>query len=217
MTTEPVGRQAPPELAEPPEPTGAWAWIQPYVRPSFRILNRWFMIPLHRAGLGAWLETPLMGYMLLLRVRGRKSGLVRETPLSYLVAEGAVWVVAGFGPRTEWFRNLQVEPAVEAWLPGRRLRATAVEIRDPAIRARILPRLVRATGLPGFTIGCNPFTAPEERILAAVDWVPLVRIGVEGEFLEPGPDDPGGTAWIWRQGLLLVAGLLAMRLLRRRR
>ena len=64
---------------------------------------------------------------------------MRETPLNYLVADGSVWIIAGFGPETEWYRNLLADPAVEVVLPTRRLAGTAVEIPSPAVRARILP------------------------------------------------------------------------------
>ena len=49
-------------------------------------------------------------------------------------------------PATEWYRNLLADPAVEVWLPTRHLAGTAVEVRSPAVRARILPALVRSTG-----------------------------------------------------------------------
>jgi len=204
-----------PALADPPALSGGWAWIQPYVRPAFITLNRYVMLPLHRAGLGAWLATPVMGYMLMLRVRGRRTGLVRESPLSYLVAEGSVWVLAGFGRTTEWYRNLVVDPQVEVVLPGRSFAAVAEEVPDPAVRARIMPALVRATGLVGFTIGVNPWTAGDEAVLAVLDWIPLVRITPESGPIEAGPDDPGGKAWIWRQGLLLGLSVVAWRLARR--
>ena len=126
------------------------------------------MVPLHRAGLGAWVSTPIGGYMLLLRVRGRKSGAIRETPLSYAVLDGAVWVLAGFGPRTEWYRNLLADPHVEVWLPGGRHAGVATEELDPAVRARILPVLVRTMGAPAFMIGLNPWTAPDEAVIAAL-------------------------------------------------
>jgi deazaflavin-dependent oxidoreductase (nitroreductase family) len=176
-------------------------------RQGFRVLNRWFMIPALRAGLGAWLNSPLGGWILLLRVRGRRSGRMRETPLNYLVADGSAWVMAGFGARTEWFRNLQVDPLVEAWLPGGRITATAVEVPDPAVRARILPVLIRSVGLPAFLAGVNPWRDGDDAILEALRDVPLVRLDAESGWLEPGPDDPGGGAWVWRQALVLLATL----------
>jgi deazaflavin-dependent oxidoreductase (nitroreductase family) len=178
-------------------------------------LNRWFMIPVQRLGLGAWIGTPIGGYVLLLRTRGRRTGLVREAPLSYFVEDGSAWVMAGFGDRTQWFRNLLADPDVEVWLPGRTVRCHAEEIVDPALRAAVLPRLVRATGLPGLLVGCNPWTTPDAGILEHLEGVPLVRITPQGEPLVAGPDDPGGGAWIWRQGVVLAAALGLLGLVRR--
>jgi deazaflavin-dependent oxidoreductase (nitroreductase family) len=202
-----------PPLAQQPE--GPLGSAEPYLKDMFKSLNRWFMIPVNRAGFGAWVSTPIGGYMALLRVRGRKSGVMRETPLNYLVAEGAIWVMAGFGPRTEWYRNVLADPRVEAWLPTGHHAGTATEELDPAVRARILPPLLRSTGLPAFLAGTNPWTASDEDIVRTTGWSPLIRIEPDDGPLEPGPDDPGGHAWIWRQGLVLSATWLACRTLRR--
>ena len=190
----------------------------------FLKFNRWSAVPLLRAGLGPWLGTPMGGYILLLRARGRKSGVVHETPLSYFIAEGAAWVCAGFGPTTQWYRNILVDPGVEVVLPGRTLACLAEEVRDPAIRQRIMPALVRAVGLPGALGGVDPRHATDEHILDAYSWVPLIRLRPLEGPLAAGPDDPGGTAWIWRQavviGLTVVIArssvTLARRVLRRR-
>ncbi len=196
-----------PPLGEPPVLPGGWAPLQPFVRPAFNRLNRYLMIPIHRAGLGAWVSTPTMGYMLLLRVRGRKSGLVREIPLGYFVAEGSAWVLAGFGRGTEWYRNLLADPHVEVVLPSRTDAALAEEVLDPEVRARIMPALVRAMGLVGLTIGVNPWTAGDEAVMRVLDWIPLIRISPVAGPIEAGPDDPGGRAWIWRQAMVLGASV----------
>ena len=192
---------------------GSWSRLEPAARAAFRQLNRRFMVPLHHAGLGEWLGTPVGGYILLLRVRGRRTGVMRETPLSYLVAEGSAWVMAGFGSKTDWYRNLLADPAVEVFLPGRRYAAIATEETDPATRARIMPALTRATGLPGLMVGLNPWTAGDEAVLAALDRVPLIRLDPVPGPIEPGGDDPGGRAWLWRQGLVvaLTVGLVALK------
>ena len=203
-----------PPLAEPPS-EGVWAAAAPLLSTLFRVFNRWFMVPAHRAGLGAWVSTPVGGWILLLRVRGRKSGVIRETPLNYLVEGGAVWVMAGFGRKSEWYRNLLADPAVEVRLPGRRFACTAEEVLDPAVRSRMIPRLVRATGLPGTMVVPSPWTTPDEEILDAVPWVPLVRIRArDGTPIEAGPDDPGGDAWVWRQALAVAATFIGWRLVK---
>jgi deazaflavin-dependent oxidoreductase (nitroreductase family) len=207
-----------PPLPPPPLASGATGAFWGASRSAFRFGNRWFMVPLHQAGLAAWLGTPLTGCQLLLTTTGRKSGLPRPTPLGYLVAEGAAWVMAGYGPSTLWYRNLLAEPRVEVLLPGRGpLSAIAEEQLDPVVRARIIPVLVRSMALPGGMVGCNPMTATDERILELTNWVPLIRIRPDGAALEPGPDDPGGSGWVWRQALMGIVTLIGIRLIRKTR
>lgn len=196
----------------PPPPASAAEGItSARSRAMFKTVNRWFAVPVHRAGLAAWLGMPLGGCQLLLTTTGRRSGLRRDTPLGYFVTEGAAWVLAGYGPSTHWYRNLLADPAVEVLMPARPpFRARAEEILDPAVRARIIPPLVRSMGLPGSVIGANPATVTDERILELVAWVPLVRLAPVGEPLIAGPDDPGGTGWIWRQLTLLTIAALVV-------
>jgi deazaflavin-dependent oxidoreductase (nitroreductase family) len=195
---------AAPSLPEPPRPPDAAALS------FFKVLNRWFMVPAVRAGLGPWVSTPLGGYMVLLRVRGRKSGLVRETPLNYVIADGSAWVLAGFGPHTEWYRNLLADPDVEIVLPGRPpLAAVASEVTMANVRARIMPAILRSTIGPSLAAGMNPFTMTDQAVLDGMAWVPLVRLMPVGAVLEPGADDPGGRAWIWRQAIVIGATLAA--------
>ncbi len=75
--------------------------------PFFRL---WFKQPLllYRLGLG-----PLIGrQILLLTTIGRKTGRPRVTPLGYgySTADGSYHVVAGWDGRTDWYRNLKVNP-----------------------------------------------------------------------------------------------------------
>lgn len=207
-------------LVHPPALAGAAKAIFDASRTLFRYGNRYAMVPFHRAGLAAWLGNPLTGWQCLVTTTGRRSGLPRATPLGYLVVDGAAWVMAGYGPATLWFRNILDEPRVTLLLPGRPpLPAVATEACDPSTRARIIPPLARSMALPGAMIGCLPAASSDERILGCVSWVPLVRIRpADGSPLLPGPDDPGGRGWVWRQGVLLVASggllLVVRRLLR---
>jgi deazaflavin-dependent oxidoreductase (nitroreductase family) len=198
-------------LADPPA-GGRPGDPLPVAARAFRILNRYLMTPMTRAGLGAWLSTPVGGAIVLLRIRGRKTGIVRETPLNYLIAEGSLWVIAGFGPRTEWYRNLVADPAVEAVLPGRVVTGTATEVRAPAVRRRIIPALLRSTAGPSLLAGLDPWRTPVDELLDSMAYVPLLRIDVDAGRLDPGQDDPGGQAWIWRQALVLAGSLAVLRL-----
>jgi len=184
------------------------------LRFSINRLNRWLMVPALRRGLGPWVATPAGGYLLLLQTRGRRTGLPRQAPLSYRIADGSIWVLAGFGPATQWYRNLIASPEVEVRLPGRSVRCVATEIDAPELRRTFAPGLVRATGLPGLLIGCNPWTAPDDRILAQLEGVPLIRLDPVDGPIAASPDDPGGRAWLWRQGFLGLVTVIAWWLVR---
>ncbi len=186
----------------------------------FRVANRTTMVPLHRAGLAAWLGNPVTGWQLLVTIHGRMSGQPRPVPLGYIVRDGAAWVMAGYGTRTQWYRNVLADPAVELRLPGRGpVTASATEARDPVTRARIIPPLVRSMALPGLLVGTLPATASDKRILELTSWVPLVAIRPIDGPLVPGPDDPGGRGWVGRQLIALAvtaAVILALRRVRGR-
>jgi deazaflavin-dependent oxidoreductase (nitroreductase family) len=207
-----------PPLPPTPEQVGMTGLLWRASITAFHWANRYAMVPLHRAGLAVWLGSPLSGWQLLLTTTGRKSGLLRPTPLGYMVADGAVWVLAGYGSATLWYRNLLADPAVEVLLPARPpFAGIATEIVDPSVRARVIPRLVRSMALPGTMIGCLPWSAPDERILELTAWVPLVRVvPADGTLLVPGPDDPGGLGWTWRMLVATLATVAAFRLLPRR-
>jgi deazaflavin-dependent oxidoreductase (nitroreductase family) len=196
----------PPALAAPPAVSPTFQAISDASRTAFKYGNRYGMVPVHRAGLAAWLGSPLTGWQCLVTTTGRRSGLPRHTPLGYMVADGAAWVMAGYGPATLWYRNLLDDPRVTLLLPGRPpIAALATEVRDPSVRARIIPALARSMALPGALIGCFPPTATDERILECVSFVPLVRITpADGSALLAGPDDPGGGGWAWRQALAVA-------------
>jgi deazaflavin-dependent oxidoreductase (nitroreductase family) len=208
----------PPALPAPPSFSPTFQAIFDASRTAFKYLNRYGMVPFHRAGLAAWLGSPVAGWQCLLTTTGRRSGLPRHTPLGYLVADGAAWVLAGYGPSTLWYRNVLDDPRTTLLLPGRPpIAALATEVRDPSVRARIIPALARSMALPGAMIGCFPPTATDERILGCVSWVPLVRIApADGAALAAGPDDPGGLGWTWRQALAVGVSIVGLRALWRR-
>ena len=207
----------PPAHAAPPTISPTLQAISDASRTAFKYGNRYGMVPLHRAGLAAWLGNPLTGWQCLLTTTGRRSGLPRHTPLGYMVADGAAWVMAGYGPSTLWYRNLLDDPRTTLLLPGRPpITAVATEALDPGIRARIIPALTRSMALPGAMIGFFPATATDEQILESVSFVPLVRVApADGSLLATGPDDPGGFGWAWRQALAVGVTCLAIRALRR--
>ena len=63
----------------------------------FKILNTLFMVPMFRLGLGPFFGNPITGYIMVLKVIGRKTGKVRYVPVNYAIRNGSVYCLAGFG------------------------------------------------------------------------------------------------------------------------
>jgi deazaflavin-dependent oxidoreductase (nitroreductase family) len=176
------------------------------LRRLFLVVNRWFTAPAIRVGLGPLLVSQFGGSMLVLRTRGRTSGLVREAPLGYTILDGAIVVVAGYGRAAHWFRNVEAEPAVEVALPGAVVAGRAEEITDPVAWERAFRQLVADLGVVGGLTVPDLATATPERIAALRAALPVVRIEVGG--MRRGPYDPGGRFWIVSSGAAI--GLLAL-------
>jgi deazaflavin-dependent oxidoreductase (nitroreductase family) len=82
--------------------------------------------------------------VLLLRVRGRRTGKLRVTPLLYLANGDRLAVVASAGgapAHPGWFHNLQSSPDAEVQL-GRERRSVRARVATPQERDRLWPRLV---------------------------------------------------------------------------
>jgi deazaflavin-dependent oxidoreductase (nitroreductase family) len=161
---------------------------------GFRVLNGGFMAPLAHHGLGWLVGSPLTGHIMVLRTRGRRSGRVREAPLGYVIHDGAVYCVAGYGTSTPWFRNLIDEPLVEVVLPTRRFRgvATPVASRDEWLAA--YRALIASFGLVGRAVVGDIDRMDDTELLARHRVLPVVRIRpADGELpVIPGAFDPGG-------------------------
>ena len=186
----------------------------PAMHRAFLVLNRRLALPVLHAGLAPFWSLPVTGYMAILRTRGRKSGVVREAPLGYVISEGAVYVWAGFGPATQWLRNVEADPRVEVVLPGRSFAGLAEVVTDPDERLRAGRALAAALGVIGMmTLGLNPRTATDEELSRRTAGLPLVRIRPTG--IAAGPFDPGGRAWIACQLVAIWASWRALVLLAR--
>lgn len=191
--------------------------IRPLQR-GFLVLNRWFMGPAIRAGLGPLIGNPVTGHIMLLRTRGRRSGLVREAPLGYVIRDGSVYCVAGYGAATPWVRNLEADPSVEVVLPTRTLKGRAAIVTDDGEWLGAYRALIRSFGLLGRCIvEGDPTTLDDATVLATHRSLPVVRIRPAGTErpLEPGAWDPGGRGWLVANLAALLATAAAFALSRR--
>ena len=186
------------------------------IQRGFLWLNRWFMAPALRAGLGPVIGNPVTAHLMLLRTLGRRSGQVREAPLGYVIRDGFVYCVAGYGARTPWFLNLIDNPTVEVALPGRTVRGVAEPVTDGAEWLRAYRSLIGSFGLVGRLVDGGVDRLDDATLLETHRVLPVVRI----RSLDPpgplraGPWDPGGHGWVLAWGVL--AGVVAVALWVRR-
>lgn len=181
-------------LASIPLPYGPFLTrTLPTLSRMFRVVNRFYVIPAIKAGLGPFHATPLTGAWMLLRTTGRRSGRPREVALGYAILDGVVYCSAGFGPRTQWYRNLLVDPRVEVILGGGAFAGIAEPVTDPAELDRAWRALIRSLGVLGRAFVCGPDAAPAE-LATKTENIPLVRIRPVG--IATGPADPGGWLWV---------------------
>ena len=198
---------------DPSLPYGPWMarLLRPLQR-AFLLLNRWFMAPALKVGLGRAIGNPITGHLLLLRTRGWRTGRVREAPLGYVIIDGAVYCVAGYGRATPWYRNLCAEPAVEVFMPSRAFMGRAEPVEDPAEWLIAYRALISSFGLLGRSIVTDDVAAADdETLLERHRSLPVVRIRPidPPDPIVSGPWDPGGNGWLAAWGLGLALSILA--------
>ena len=137
-------------MTESKPPRGKTNFRIPYPRGILLWLMR-LPIGLYRLHLG-WL---LGGRFLLLEHIGRKSGLVRETVIEVVdhdTQQGAYVVAAAWGMRSDWYRNISLEPRVHITVRSRRIAAAARTLRPEEAEAHLRayarrnPRAFRGLG-----------------------------------------------------------------------
>jgi deazaflavin-dependent oxidoreductase (nitroreductase family) len=78
----------------------------------------------------------------VLRVRGRRSGEWRETPVNPLTHDGARYLVAPRG-QTQWVRNLRAAGGGELRVGRRREPFTASEVNDEGVKLAVMREYLR--------------------------------------------------------------------------
>jgi len=177
--------------------------LPPFLRYIFWLINKFFMVPIFRIGIGPFFGNPIWGYMMVLKTIGRKSGKTRYSPVNYAILNGNIYCLAGWGQIADWYRNLISHPAIEIILPGRTLAGVAEEVPAAATeRIPALRKVLQAGGFAGFLFGANPYTASDEELAEKTEGLPLVCIRPYG--VGSGACDPGGWLWI----VVLIALIL---------
>jgi deazaflavin-dependent oxidoreductase (nitroreductase family) len=168
--------------------------IEARARRTFSYLNRYFMVPMFRLGFGPWMGTPFGGYIMVLKVIGRKTGKTRYAPVNYAIENGNVYCLAGFGKASDWYRNILAQPQIELIMPGGAIAGVAEQVTDADERARMIRRILIHGGFAGFFYGYDPHTVSDEELIETTRDVPVFRIRPRG--IGSGASDPGGWAWV---------------------
>ena len=177
---------------------------------AFLPFNRWLMGPMLRSPLWPFVGNPATAHLMLLRTRGRRSGLLREAPLGYVIRDGFVYCVAGYGAGTPWLLNLLADPAVEIRLPGRTIRGRAHLVTDDGEWLAAYRALIGSFGLVGRLVDGDVQALDDTALLATHRALPVVRITATDPpgSIVAGTWDPGGRGWLYAWGGTALGGLL---------
>ncbi len=175
-------------------------------RKIFRSFNK-FMLSLWRLGLGGFRNpTKYGGALMVIKHKGRKTGLTRYAPVNFAVIDEDVYCMAGFGEKTHWYQNILVEPEVELWLPDSRWAGIAEEASEAENRVEILRKVLVASGFAGPLFGANPRRMTDEQVEELLETYRLVRIQRAAPVT--GPGGPGDLAWVWPVATFVLLGIL---------
>jgi len=169
--------------------------MPPMMRRIFWFLNKFFMVPLFRLGLGFFFGNPFTGYILVLKPIGRISGKTYFTPVNYAIYRGNIYCISGGQHSSDWFRNLLANPEIEIILPGGAIFARAEEVSNPDKRRIVARKTLINAGFAGFFEGYNPRTISDKALQEKIGDLPVLRFHPLG--LGNGASDPAGWAWVW--------------------
>ena len=85
----------------------------------------------------------------IVETRGRRTGTPRETPVGYALEGDTVWIVAEYGRRAAYVKNIEADPRVRVCTRGRWRTGTATLLPDDDARARargVNGAMLRAVG-----------------------------------------------------------------------
>lgn len=84
--------------------------------------------------------------MLVLTTRGRNSGLPRHTMVSAVDVDGQDYIVSGWGPRSQWVKNIKNDPLVTVQVYQRTYSARIRRIADLEEFSRVVEKMFQTGG-----------------------------------------------------------------------
>ena len=173
-----------------------------------------------RLGAGSFMNKAwLSGQIMVITHVGRSSGRRYRTPVNFSRDGADVFCCAGFGPSTDWYRNVLAHRTVELWLPGAQFggpvewwEAQAESMEDDPERLVRLREVLTASGFAGRLDGFRPSMPDDELAVLGADY-PVVRLRLTSA--RTGPGGPGDLSAWWQIAAMAMVPL-SVRGLRRR-
>jgi deazaflavin-dependent oxidoreductase (nitroreductase family) len=173
---------------------------------AFKKINR-FMVFIWRLGWGRYLNfwPAVVGRMMVIVNIGRTSGQKRFSPVNYAIINDDVYCCAGFGTKTDWYRNIQKTPQVEIWLPGSRWEGIATDVSEDPSRISYLRTVLISSGFAASTFGdIKPRKASDAELAEKTSDYRLIRIQRVRRLT--GSGGPGDFLWLsWLIHIVTVA------------
>lgn len=148
------------------------------LRAVFRIVNRFIVVPGFKIGLGRFISNPLTGNIMVLGIRGKKTGKIRYAPVSFARRDDKVYCYQGKETRGQWYLNIQAHPDVEVLLPRERFTGRAEQLPEGPERLKALRMLLQGSGLSRSMYGFDPAEAPDEVLEEKTRGIPVIGIAL---------------------------------------
>ena len=135
------------------------------LRKIFGVVNS-FMVFMWKIGLGKMINfwPQGVGRIMVIKHRGRKTGRERLTPVNYAMVAGEIYCTAGFGPGSDWYRNILANPEIELWLPEGKRKACAEDVSGVPNRIFLLRQVLIASGFAGPLFGIDQKKFTDEQL-----------------------------------------------------
>ena len=129
-------------------------------------------------GLGRFISNPFTGNIMVLKIRGRKTGKIRYAPVSFARRDEKVYCYQGKETRGQWYLNLLAHPQVEVLLPQGRFSGRAEQLPQGPERLMALRMLLQGSGLSRSMYGFDPAEAPDEVLEEKTRGIPVISIAL---------------------------------------
>jgi hypothetical protein len=149
------------------------------LRAFFRIVNRLIIVPAFQVGLGGIISNPITGNIMVLGITGRKTGVIRYTPVSYARRWNMIYCYRGREMQGQWYLNLLANPRLEIILPDGRFSGLGEEVMDSRERVEAMRLLMQGSGLSSSLNGFDPSKASDEVVAKKIQGIAVIRITLD--------------------------------------